>query len=357
MTTTDDAEQHRDSQESQESQETQVTQVTPGKEQPQRRTPHSAGSFNMVASARMRLTAAAHAQGDETEYVLTRYALERLLYRLSQSAHADAFILKGAFLFTLWEGRPHRATRDLDLLGFGSAQAPHIADVFRDLCALPVADDGLVYLPETVQARPIREHQEYGGIRVLLRALLGTAQLRVQVDVGFGDVVTPAAQVAELPTLLDLPAPRLRVYPRETVVAEKFEAMVSLGMTNSRMKDFYDLLMLARRFAFAGPTLTDAIRATFARRATDLPHQPPLALTSEFADDTGKQAEWRGFLKRSKLEDVALTLPPVVEELRHFLLPPIAALANGDVFDHQWAPAHGTWNATEPSRPSETVDS
>jgi predicted nucleotidyltransferase component of viral defense system len=299
---------------------------------------------NMAASVRSRLTTLAHAQGEEPEYVLTRYALERLLYRLGTSPHAGAFILKGALLFALWDGRPHRATRDLDLLGFGQPDVGRIEQVFRELCMLPVEDDGLAFLPETVHARPIREQQEYdGGIWVLLQATLGTARLRVQADVGFGDVVTPSAQEADLPTLLDLPglpAPRLRVYPRETVVAEKFEAMVHLGMTNTRMKDFYDLLMLARQFAFDGQPLAAAIRATFARRGTDLPslNQLPIGLSDEFADDTTKQAEWRGFLKRSKLESSDVTLRTVIEELRVFLLPLTGALATGAEFASHWRP-------------------
>lgn len=292
----------------------------------------------------------AHTEGEEPEYVLTRYALERLLYRLGTSQYADAFILKGALLFALWEGHPHRVTRDLDLLGFGSNDVERIEQVFRELCVLPVEDDGLSFLPETVHARPIREQQEYGGIRVLLQATLGTARLRVQADVGFGDVVTPAAQEADLPTLLDLPglpAPRLHVYPRETVVAEKFEAMVRLGLTNTRMKDFYDLLILARQFAFDGSTLAAAMRATFTRRGTDLPplHQPPLALSDEFADDAAKQTEWHGFLRRNKLKSAAITLREVIAELRAFLLSPTAALIAGTGFDQQWEPS-GPWYRT-----------
>lgn len=300
----------------------------------------------MAASVRSRLTTLAHAQGEEPEYVLTRYALERLLYRVSQSPHTGSFILKGAFLFALWEGHPHRATRDLDLLGFGPNDVNRIERVFREICTVPVEDDGLTFPPETVHARPIREQQEYGGIRVLLQATLGTARLRVQADVGFGDVVTPSAQEADLPTLLDLPAPHLRVYPRETVVAEKFEAMARLGMTNTRMKDFYDLLILARRFAFDGLTLTSAIRSTFVHRGTALPssYQPPLALTNEFADDVAKQAEWRGFLTRNKLGTSALTLHTVGEELRFFLLPPLQSLHTNDAFDHRWSPG-GPWLA------------
>src|SRR5690242_4518176 len=176
----------------------------------------------MAASARSRLTMLAHTEGEEPEHVLTRYALERLLYRLGRSPHAEAFVLKGALLFALWEGNPHRATRDLDLLGFGPSDVGRIEQVFRQLCTLPVENDGFSFLPETVRARPIREQPEYGGIHVLLQATLGTARLRVQADVGFGDVITPTAQEADLPTLLDLPglpATHLRVYPRETVVA------------------------------------------------------------------------------------------------------------------------------------------
>lgn len=148
---------------------------------------------NMAASVRSRLTTLAHARGEQTEYLLTRYALERLLYRLGQSAHAGEFILKGALLFTLWEGHPHRATRDLDLLGFGPSEADRIAQVFRDLCAIATEDDGLAFLADTVRVRPIREEREYGGMRVQLLAALGSARLRMQVDVGFGDVVTPDA--------------------------------------------------------------------------------------------------------------------------------------------------------------------
>ncbi len=300
---------------------------------------------NMAASVRSRLTTLAHIEGEEPEYLLTRYALERLLYRLGRSAYANTFILKGALLFVLWEGHPHRATRDLDLLGFGPHNVTHIEQVFKELCMLPVEDDGLTFLPDTVHARPIREQQEYGGVRVLLQAQLGTARLRVQADVGFGDVVTPDAQTAMFPTLLDLPAPQLRMYPRETVVAEKFEAMVRLGLANTRMKDFYDLLILERQFAFAGPTLAAAIRATFARRGTALPslNQLPIALTDEFVNDATKQAEWQGFLKRSKLESSDSSLRTVVEQIRAFLLPLIAALATGAEFTPNWRPGD-FWN-------------
>lgn len=177
----------------------------------------------------------------------------------------------------------------------------------------------------------------------MLQALLGTARLRVQADVGFGDVVTPSAQETDFPTLLDLPQPHLRVYPRETVVAEKFEAMVRLGMTNTRMKDFYDLLILSREFAFDGPTLAAAISATFARRGTPLPESAPLALTTEFADDAAKQAEWQGFLTRSKLALDTPTLPMVIEELGSFILALVEALTTDTKFERHWLPG-GPWH-------------
>ncbi len=293
---------------------------------------------NMAASVRTRLTALAHAQGEETEYLLTRYALERLLYRLAQSPYATTFVLKGALLFALWEDHPHRATRDVDLLGFGPPEVDRIEQIFRDLCALPVDDDGVTFLPETVHARRIREQQEYGGIRVILLAALGTVRLRLQADVGFGDVVTPAPQMVSFPTLLDLPAPHLRAYPRETVVAEKYEAMARLGLTNSRMKDFYDLVALSRQFAFEGSALLAAMRATFTRRRTDFATLPPAIFTAEFAGNAGKRAEWQGFLKRSKLDMAGLPLEAIVTELRDFLMPLTDALIGGVDFAQLWTP-------------------
>lgn len=298
---------------------------------------------NMAASVRSRLTALAHAQGQETEYILTRYALERLLYRITRSSFSDDFILKGALLFALWDERARRPTRDLDLLGFGSDSPERVEHIFRDLCALAVEDDGLVFAPESVRANPIREAQEYGGVRVTLQATLGSARLRVQVDIGFGDVITPSPQEVIFPTLLSLPAPVARAYPRETVVAEKVEALTHLGMTNTRMKDFYDLWLLARLFSFDGLILATAIATTFTRRRTPLPEAEPLALTDVFAHDPGKSAEWRAFILRSRLDSPGLILPSVVEVLRAFLLPPLSAIRLGKAYDDQLWPPGGPW--------------
>lgn len=198
---------------------------------------------NVGASVRARLLRLARERGEDFQLVLTRYASERLLYRLTSSRHASRFVLKGAALFTLWTGRAHRATRDLDLLGFGDSTEPHVRAVFADVLAGDVCDDGVRFDEDSLEVGPIREEQEYGGVRVVVIARIASAKVRLQVDVGFGDAVTPEAAMVEFPTLLDFPAPRLRAYPRETVVAEKVEAMVQLGLANSRMKDFYDLVI------------------------------------------------------------------------------------------------------------------
>lgn len=297
---------------------------------------------NLAASVHVRLLTLARERREELEYLLTRYALERLLYRVGISPHASQFVLKGAVLFAVWTDQPHRATRDLDLLGHGDPALPRLAAIFRDLCALPIDDDGLVFNPMSVQAAPIREDQEYEGVRVQLTARLGQARLPLQVDVGFGDAITPAPVEVAVPTLLDLPTPRLRAYPRETVVAEKFQAMVLLGIANSRMKDFYDLWTLARRFDFDGPTLARALAATFDRRRTAVPAAAPLALTPAFSADTAKQAQWRAFVRRGRLVDDPPDLDDVVVTLAGFLMPPARALASGRSFAQHW-PAGGPW--------------
>lgn len=297
---------------------------------------------NLAASVHGRLLTLARQRREELEYLLTRYALERLLYRVGISPHAGQFVLKGAVLFAVWTDQPHRATRDLDLLGHGDPAPPRLVAIFRDLCALPIDGDGLVFDPTSVQASPIREDQEYEGVRVQLTARLGQARLPLQVDVGFGDAVTPAPVEVAVPTLLDLPTPRLLAYPRETVVAEKFQAMVLLGIANSRMKDFYDLWTLARRFDFGGPTLARALAATFDRRRTALPAAAPLALTPAFSADTAKQAQWRAFVRRGRLVDDPPDLDDVVAALASFLMPPARALASGRSFIQHW-PAGGPW--------------
>ena len=293
------------------------------------------------ASVRARLLKLAQERAEDFQLVLTRYANERLLYRLAQSPHAERFVLKGATLFTLWTGRPHRATRDLDLLGFGEPSVDGLRTVFAELLAIDVGDDGVVFHAGELDVGLIREDQEYGGIRIVTSAQVKAARVRLQVDVGFGDAVTPEAAVVEFPTLLDFPAPRLRVYPRETVVAEKLEAMVQLGMANSRMKDFYDLAVLSNLFEFDGELLTRAIRATFERRKTAVPDGLPVALTAEFADDPSKRMQWAAFVRKTGARDVA-DLPAAVAAIVHFIEQPFAAAAGRGGGLARWPPG-GPW--------------
>jgi predicted nucleotidyltransferase component of viral defense system len=297
---------------------------------------------NVAASVRQRLLNLSRERGEEFGLVLTRYALERVMYRLSRSTHRDQFILKGAMLFALWGGEPHRPTRDLDLLGRGAIDIPRLEQVFREVIGVEVEDDGLEFLPETVRGERIREDEEYEGVRVHLEARLAAARIKVQIDVGFGDVVTPVAEEIDYPVLLDFPAPRLRAYPRETVVAEKFEAMVRLGIANSRMKDFYDLWVMSRDFSFEGETLSRAIEATFRRRGTELPTALPLALTQEFSDDSAKKAQWAAFMRRLDQGANDQTLTAVVAALEEFLMPPALAATRGEPFMKKWPPS-GPW--------------
>lgn len=297
---------------------------------------------NVAASVRTRLTDLARHQNEDFQFVLTRYAIERVLFRLTQTIHATEFILKGAMLFRLWINESHRPTRDVDLLGRGDPSPERLAAIFQEVCSVSVTDDGLTLDPTTVTAERIKEDQEYEGVRITFVAQLGQARIDVQVDVGFGDAVNPKPIQVRYPSLLDLPAPELLAYPQETVVAEKFQAMVSLGIANSRMKDFFDVWLLARSFPFDGADLADAIRATFARRKTALPATPPLALTTEFGNDAKKVTQWRAFLNRSKLGEGKVELVEVCQFLSTFLMPPTEAIARGMVFDHNW-PVGGPW--------------
>lgn len=277
------------------------------------------------ASIRARLLNKAKMAGADFNLMLTRYALERLLYRLGASPEAERFLLKGALLFDLWFDVPHRPTRDADLLGFGPAEPSRLLSVFRGLCAMVVEpDDGLRFQAETVRAVEIRMADRYGGIRVTLTAVLAHARCPVQVDVGFGDAVTPGPETVHYPTLLpDLPKPQLRAYPRETVVAEKLEALVVLGIANSRLKDYFDLWILASQTDFDPEILTGAIRATFARRRTPIPEEIPFGLSEAFAQDRQKQIQWQAFLARHAL--AAQPLSDVLEQLRSFLMPLLQA--------------------------------
>jgi hypothetical protein len=297
---------------------------------------------NVAASIRQRLLNHARAHGRSFELVLTRYGIERLLYRLGRSPHRDEFVLKGAMLFQAWTEVPDRPTRDLDLLGRGDDSIEHLASVFRAICAHVADEDGLVFDAGSVRGAEIRENQAYGGVRLTLTAHLAGARIPLQVDIGFGDVVTAGPVEIEFPTLLDLPAPVLAAYSRESVVSEKYQALVDLGIANTRLKDFFDLYVLSDRFAFDGSALAEAIRATFGRRETALPDGVPTGLSDEFARDRGKQAQWSAFVRKGRLEGAPETLEAVILGLREFLLPPTGALRAGEPFARTWVPG-GPW--------------
>jgi hypothetical protein len=284
---------------------------------------HKEGAMtrDRAASVRARLLNVAKATGSDFNLVLVRFALERLLFRLSTSAHSDRFVLKGALLFTLWYDLPHRATRDADLLGFGPSDTGSMAGVFRDIASV-AADDGIVFDPASVRVGVIRKDAGYGGVRVTLNGKLANARCVAQVDVGFGDAVTPGPTDAVYPVLLDdLPAPRLRTYPVYTVVAEKLHAIVVLGMVNSRLKDYLDLVVIMEREALDEPTLALAIAATFQRRGTALPNAPPVGLSDEFALDPTRVALWQSLLKKNDIAHRPLV--DVVTVLRVALWPAV----------------------------------
>jgi predicted nucleotidyltransferase component of viral defense system len=299
---------------------------------------------NLAASVRQRLLNIAKRDGEAFDLVLTRYALERLLFRLGQSKYHNQFLLKGAMLFAVWGGEAHRPTRDIDLLGFGTSELPQVVKIFQDICQEAVEPDGLEFLPDTIRAIEIREDQEYQGVRVLFEARLENAVIPIQIDIGYGDAVTPAPESINYPTVLDFSAPKLRAYPIYTVVAEKFQAMVWLGIANSRMKDFYDLWFIMQKFPFEGEVLSAAIEATFARRKTQLPTEAPLALTQAFANDAAKQTQWKAFLRKNALLVDDLTFPDIITALHAFLMPPTLASAQRLGFNASW-PARGSWQA------------
>jgi predicted nucleotidyltransferase component of viral defense system len=273
---------------------------------------------NIGASIRARLLNLAKERNQPFDLVLTRYTLERLLYRLSSSKYRERFVLKGAMLMTSWVDDPYRPTRDLDLLGFGDSDPDAIIGVFREIFTMK-ADDAVVFDIGGLAVDRIRDEAEYGGLRIKTTAVVDGAKVRVLVDIGFGDAIEPGLTEIELPVLLDQPAPRLRAYSYETVIAEKFQAMVRLGRANSRMKDFYDIWILAQSYDFDGDRLARAILATFARRTTEVPAERPDALTPAFAEDKTKQQQWAAFLA-----DIAVTpgtLAEVIEDLAAFLMP------------------------------------
>ena len=297
---------------------------------------------NRPASIQQRLINGARARGEDANFALQRYAAERFLYRLGESAHREHFVLKGATLFALWGGSLYRPTRDLDFTGYGSSEPNAVLDRFREICAVVVVEDGVVFEAATLRTEPIREETDYGGVRFLFEARLGAARVQMQVDVGFGNAIEPPAEDVEYPRLMDAPSPNVRAYPQEAVVAEKFHAMVVLGERNTRLKDFYDLHVLARNFPFDGDRIARAIKATFARRRTPIEVSLPVALAPRFFTDGQRGQQWRAYLTRNSLPGALADFGAVGELLQSFLQPVWSALAANEDFLGLW-PQSGPW--------------
>jgi len=297
----------------------------------------------LAQSVKQRLLNLSAKRGETFNILLVRYGIERLLYRLTQSPHRERFVLKGATLFAVWTGKPHRPTQDLDLLGFGAPATDRLEAVFREICLADVEPDGLEFDHESVSVQPIREDNIYDGLRVRLLATLGSARISLQVDVGFGDVITPAPRELPFGSLLDLPAPVLRTYPPETVVAEKLDAIVKLGMGNSRMKDYFDLWTLSETMTFEFAALHQAVTATLERRSTPMPTELPIGLSDEFSSDPTKEAQWSAFLRKMGTGVTAPALPVIVARIRDFALP-LFDLAGASASFDKWPPP-GPWSS------------
>lgn len=298
---------------------------------------------DFAASIHQRLLNLARARDANFNLMLQRYVGERFLFRLAVSSEVNRFVLKGATLFLVWAGTEFRASGDVDFLAMAPADHATLRRSFEGICAVTYAEDGLSFDPASIEIADIREDREYGGVRVKLRATLGKAVLPLQVDIGFGDVITPGRQEADYPTLLGHPAPRLWTYPRETAVAEKFETMVRRGRTNSRMRDFWDVAALAQHFDFDGETLGTAIEATFGRRGTPLGGDPPDALRPAFYEHGERIAQWGAFQRRAGAAvDAPTSFGAAGEIVRAFLGPVRESLIRVEPFTQAW-PAGGPW--------------
>lgn len=302
---------------------------------------------DLAASVRQRLLNRAHAQGRPFQELLQYYAIERFLYRLAQSSHCDKFILKGALLLTVWQAPLSRSTVDIDLLGKTSNELEHIASLVSEICGLDVEADGVKFDPASLKTARIKEDADYEGIRVRFRATLAGARIPMQIDIGFGDVIVPRAARIEYPTLLEFPAPVLQAYPKETVIAEKLEALTALATLNSRMKDFFDLWALSRVYP-EGPVLVKAIKTTFNHRSTAVEPLPE-GLNDDFGREPAKLGQWTAFLRRARLTSAPSMFVDTIRAVREFAHPPLSAAASGDPFEQNWEPG-GSWSATTEQR-------
>ena len=297
---------------------------------------------NVAASVRQKLLNKSKEHSQPFNELLQYYGLERFLYRLSTSKYRDKFVLKGALLFTVWRQSAIRATVDIDLLGKVSNNPADIVKIFQEICDLQVEGDGLIFESASVTAEQITVDADYQGVRVQLYGYLDTARIRVQVDIGFSDVITPASEVSDYPTILDLPVPRLNCYNKETAIAEKLQAMVKLDLFNSRMKDIYDIWVLSKRFAFDSLSLMNAITNTFKRRGTEVTANIT-TFTERYYHNEEKVAQWKGFLKRSKVSNIPTDLEKVINSVKAFLLPVLTHIVEGGKLRKNWKPELAMW--------------
>jgi hypothetical protein len=291
---------------------------------------------NISASVKQRLLNRSKTDNRSFNELLQYYAMERFLYRLSLSSHAQHYILKGALMLRAWNSPEFRSTMDIDMLGKTGNEETNIIVQICDILAVEVDPDGLVFDSESIRTERITEDADYEGIKVRFNGFLGTARISMQIDIGFGDIVYPEPQKAELPCLLDFPAPSLLCYSRESVIAEKFEAMIKLGHLNSRMKDFYDIWLLSRQFRFELSNLAEAVKLTFKQRGTEL-SQPIEAFSADFI--SSHLSMWAVFRKRLKQDHVPASFQDIATEVESFLAPVI----KGDSEEKEWQPA-GSWS-------------
>lgn len=297
---------------------------------------------DIAVSVYTQLTRLSRSSGRPFQDLLQFFGIERFLYRLSQTQYGDRLILKGALMLYAWDAPAFRPTRDIDFLGRLDNSLEKMKEVTDAACRVSVEPDGLVFDPSTIMAERIKEDADYQGVRVRLMGFLGKSRIPIQIDVGFGDAIATVPEVIAYPTLLGFSPPRLQGYPKEAIVAEKVEAMVKLGLFNSRMKDFYDINLLARIFDFEGAVLLNALKATFERRGTIIPVDTPVALTTEFATDKVKNTQWTAFTKRLRAGNQGDGLGETVQNLVAFLLPVIDAARREQPFERHWM-AGGPW--------------
>lgn len=295
---------------------------------------------NIPVSIRQRLLNKARTENRTFNELLQYYAMERFLYRLSISAHAEKFILKGALMLRVWHSPETRPTMDIDMLGRTSNRESDIIAQFEDILLVNVESDGLVFDSDTIRTEHITEDADYEGVRVRFQGTLDTARINMQIDIGFGDVVLPEPEIAEVPTILDSPVPRLLCYSRESAIAEKFEAMVKRRELNSRMKDFYDIWLLSRQFDFEGILLSEAIKRTFQQRGTNL-SDDIVAFAESFA--TEKQAQWMAFRKRLRSNIIPPDFNEVVSTVKKFLAPVADSIRSGELLNDRWV-ASDRWH-------------